>query len=167
MTGVNNGAMLHRAAVAGDLPMVKQLVAKGADTSNRDNPFAATPLSWADHGKQSETFDWLRNHSPVDLHDAVGFGLTDHVHARLRESPASVNEQRDQWQLAQATPLHIAAMMDRADLAAVLLDAGADPTRLAGNGLTPLDVAEQNNATATATLLEATQSDASLALKRT
>ena len=53
MTGVNNGAMLHRAAVAGDLPIVKQLVAKGADTSNRDNPFAATPLSWADHGKQT------------------------------------------------------------------------------------------------------------------
>ncbi len=155
MTGVNNGAMLHRAAVAGDLPMVKQLVAKGADTSNRDNPFAATPLSWADHEKQTATFDWLRHNSSVDLHDAVGFGLTEHVHARLRESPASINEQRDQWQLAQATPLHVAAMMDRADLAALLLDAGADPSLLAGNGLTPLDVAEQSNAKATAALLRA------------
>jgi ankyrin repeat protein len=154
MTGVNNGTMLHRAAVTGDLTIVKQLVAKGADTSNRDNPFAATPLSWADHGKQSETFDWLRNHSSVDLHDAVGFGLTEHVHARLHESPASVNEQRDQWQLAQATPLHVAAMMDRVDLAGVLLDAGADPTVLAGNGLSPLEVAEQNNAKATVALLQ-------------
>src|SRR6185295_11950097 len=110
--GVNNGAMLHRAAVAGDLPTVTQLVAKGADTSNRDNPFAATPLSWADHANQRETCDWLRQNSIVDLHDAAGFGLTEHVRARLTEHPASVNEQRDQWQLSQATPLHVAALMD-------------------------------------------------------
>src|SRR4030095_1990925 len=31
MTGVNNGAVLHRAAWDGDLEMVKRLVAKGAD----------------------------------------------------------------------------------------------------------------------------------------
>ena len=153
MTGVNNGAMLHRAAVAGDLPMVERLVAKGADTSNRDNPFGATPLSWADHADQRETFDWLRSNSRVDVHDAAGFGLSEHLHARLREDPASVNGQRDQWRLAQATPLHVAALMDRADIAEVLLDAGADPTLLTAGGQTPLEVAEQNNATATAALL--------------
>ena len=155
MTGVNNGAILHRAAVRGDLPMVERLVAKGADTSNRDNPFCATPLSWADHADQRATFDWLRSNSRVDLHDAAGFGLTNQLHARLREDPASVNEQRDQWQLARATPLHVAALMDRTDIAEVLLNAGADPALRAANGQTPLEVAEQNNATATAALLRA------------
>jgi len=155
MTGVNNGAMLHRAAVAGDLPMVERLVAKGADTSNRDNPFGATPLSWADHADQRETLDWLRSNSRVDVHDAAGFGLTEQLQARLRENPASVNEQRDQWRLARATPLHIAALMNRADIVELLLNAGADPTLRAANGQTPLEVAEQSNATATSALLRA------------
>ena len=44
MIGVNNGAALHRAAFAGDLDMVRRLVERGADTSNRDNPFNSTPL---------------------------------------------------------------------------------------------------------------------------
>jgi len=51
MIGVNNGTALHR-ATAGDLAMVKRLVAKGADMSDRNNPFNATPLAWADHDKQ-------------------------------------------------------------------------------------------------------------------
>ena len=54
MTGVNNGAVLHRAAFIGDLEMVKRLVAKGADIGNRDNPFNSTPLGWADHNNQAE-----------------------------------------------------------------------------------------------------------------
>ena len=103
MTGVNNGAMLHRAAVAGDLPMVKRLVAKGADTSNRDNPFAATPLSWADHANQRETFDWLRSNSRVDVHDAAGFGLP--ASSCEASSKSGVGQRAaDQWRLAQATP---------------------------------------------------------------
>jgi hypothetical protein len=153
MTGVNNGALLHRAAAVGDLPMVKRLVAKGADTSNRDNPFGATPLSWADHAEQRETFDWLRQNSRVDLHDAAGFGLTEHVHGRLRETPEAVNEHRTQWRLAQATPLHVAALMDHSEIARLLLAAGADPTLHAGNRQTPLEVAEQNNARNAAALL--------------
>ena len=54
MTGVNNGAVLHRAAFIGDLQMVQRLVEKGADIGNRDNPFNSTPLAWADHNKQAE-----------------------------------------------------------------------------------------------------------------
>jgi len=64
-------------------------------------------------------------------------------------------EQRDQWRLARATPLHIAALMNRADIVELLLNAGADPTLRAANGQTPLEVAEQSNATATSALLRA------------
>ena len=41
-TGVLNGTALHRAAWTGDLAMVQRLIARGADPSNRDNPFTAT-----------------------------------------------------------------------------------------------------------------------------
>ena len=154
MTGVNNGAVLHRAAIAGDLPLVQRLVAKGADVANRDNPFGATPLSWADHGNQTEVFNWLRGHCAIDLHDAVSFDLPEHVEARLREDPASVNRRVDHWDIPQGAALHWAAWHNREALGRRLLEAGADPNVVAGNGLTPLDVADASGASAVATLLE-------------
>jgi hypothetical protein len=168
MTGVNNGAALHRAAWDGDLSMVQRLVAKGADISNRDNPFNSTPLSWAQHNKQQEVFDWMRAHCPIDLHEAVCFDLREHVVARLREDPASINKQIDHWEIPQCTPLHWAAWThvedvdgmhaheesQRRELVQLLLDRGADPNIVAGNGMTALDIALEAGAPTIAALLE-------------
>jgi ankyrin repeat protein len=168
MTGVNNGTALHRAAWEGDLPMVRRLVAKGADTSNRDNPFTATPLSWAQHNKQEAVLEWMRTHCRIDLHDAVGFGLREHVEARLREDPQSVNRRLDQWDVPQAAPLHLAAWprysdvdgshahdaARREELVKLLLEKGADPNLVAGNGLTALDVAVKGDAPGIAAILQ-------------
>jgi ankyrin repeat protein len=168
MTGVNNGTALHRAAWEGDLAMVRRLVAKGADLSNRDNPFTSTPLSWAQHNHQAEVFDWLRANTRIDLHDAAGFNLLDHVKARLREDPSSVDRRIDQWEIPQCTALHWAAWpsvedvdgrqvhdpAERERLVTLLLDAGADPNAVAGNGMTPLDIALAGNADRVAALLE-------------
>jgi len=153
MIGVNNGTALHR-ATAGDLAMVKRLVAKGADVSDRNNPFNATPLAWADHDKQTDIFQWMQEHCAIDLHDAVSFNLRDHVEARLREDPASVNTCIDHWRMPQSTPLHWAAALNREKLAKLLLEKGADPNILAGTGLTPLDVAEQARAEGIVKLIE-------------
>jgi len=57
MVGVNNGPALHRAAWDGDLAMVQRLVAKGADVSNRGNPFTSTPLGWADYNNQRDVVE--------------------------------------------------------------------------------------------------------------
>jgi len=168
MTGVNNGTVLHRAAWDGDLAIVKRLVARGADTSNRDNPFNATPLSWAQHNVQSEVFEWMRAHCAVDLHDAVCFDLREHVTARLREDPASINRRIDQWDIPQVAPLHWAAWpyvedvrgrhahdpAAREELVQLLLEHGADPNLVAGNGSTALDIALTGGADGIATLLE-------------
>jgi hypothetical protein len=154
MTGVNNGAVLHRAAIVGDLDTVKRLVAKGADVGNRDNPFMTTPLGWAHHGSQAAVFDWLRANCPIDIHDAVQYGFREHVETRLREDPASVNLQRDHAGLPRCAPLHCAAFTNRAEFTALLLERGADPNLLAGNGWTPLDLADLEGAAAVAALLE-------------
>ena len=167
MVGVNNGTALHRAAWQGDLGMVQRLVAKGADMSNRNNPFNSTPLSWAQHNKQVEVFQWMRTHCRIDLHEAVGFDLREHVEARLRENPASVNTRLDQWDMPRCTPLHWAAWLHyedvdgmhshnpsaREELVRLLLEKGADPNIVAGNGLTALDVADAGGTAGIAALL--------------
>ena len=166
--GVNNGAALHRAAWDGDLAMVRRLVAKGADMSNRNNPFNSTPLSWAQHNKQDEIFKWMRSNCAIDLHDAVCFDLRELVEARLREDPASVNTRLDQWDIPQCAPLHWAAWLSiedvdglhafdplsREQLVKLLLEHGADPNIVSGNGLTALDVADAAHAEGIAALLE-------------
>ena len=168
MTGVNNGTALHRAAWAGDLPMVQRLVAKGADISNRDNPFVSTPLSWAQHNKQQGVFDWMRANCRIDLHEAVCFDFREHVEARLREEPSSINRRIDHWDIPQCTPLHWAAWTHvedvdgmhshdearRRELVRLLLDRGAEVNIVAGNGCTALDIAEAAKATSVAELLK-------------
>jgi ankyrin repeat protein len=168
MIGVNNGTAMHRAAWGGDLAMVKRLVAKGADISNRENPFNSTPLSWAQHNKQREVFDWMVANCPIDLHEAVGMNLRAHVEARLREDPTAVNMRRDQWEVPQCTPLYWAAWTriwdvdgehrfpeeDKEYLVRLLLDHGADPNIVAGDGYAPLDVARTCGAQRIIKLLE-------------
>jgi ankyrin repeat protein len=146
VTGVNNGTALHQAAVAEDLEMVAKLVARGADASNRQNPFVASPISWADHFGLSEVTEWMGQHCRLDIHDAVSFGIHGQALLRLREDPASVNSRLDQWSIPQATPLHCAVVMKRVDMVELLLASGAEVNALAGNGLTALDLASQQEA---------------------
>jgi ankyrin repeat protein len=155
MTGVNNGTALHRAAGSGDRGMVERLVAKGADLNDRSNPYNATPLSWADHEGKGEVFHWLHSHCPVDIHDAVCFGLLVHVRARIAERPECVNDAIDQWQIPRATALHFAAHMRAPEIAVILLDAGAQPNALAGDGRTALDIADARGASEVAKRLVA------------
>ncbi|MBI3830132.1 MAG: ankyrin repeat domain-containing protein, partial [Planctomycetes bacterium] len=153
MIGVNNGAAMHRAAVEGDLAMVQRLAARGASVTNRENPFRATPYSWANHGKQEAVSAWMREHCSIDLHDAAGFDLLEIAKARLREDPARVNLRIDQWDLPQGAPLHYAVKYKHTHMAELLLENGADPNLLAGDGQSPLDLAEADDAKDAAALL--------------
>jgi hypothetical protein len=152
MTGVLNGTALHR-AMSGDLVMAKRLITLGADLNDRNNPFHATPFSWANYLKEMEVFDWMREHCPIDIHDAVCFGLLDHVRSRIAEDPGCVNRTLDQWEIPRSTPLHHAVHNRRHEIAQLLLDNGAQPNTLAGDGRTALDIAEARGAAEVANLL--------------
>jgi ankyrin repeat protein len=168
MTGVDNGTALHRAAWAGDVPMIERLVERGADIANRQNPFTATALSWAHHNRQHDAMAWFRAHCAIDIHDAVSFDFPEHVEARLREDPSSANRRLDQWDIPRAAPLHLAAWTHNSDVEGrydldqaararvvkLLLDSGADPNAVAGNGLTALDIAHISDASTIVALLE-------------
>ena len=104
----------------------------------------------------------------LDLHEAVGHNLREHVEARLREDPASVNKRLDNWETLQSTPLYWAAWTkihdvdgehswdesERESLVRLLLDRGADPNIVAGDGYTALDVARTAAAARIVALIE-------------
>jgi ankyrin repeat protein len=153
MVGVNNGTMMHRAAWDGDLPTIERLVAKGADVNDRNNPFVATPIGWAHYNHQMAVVQWMIAHCALDIHEAVCFDLREQVDTRLREQPDAVNKRIDHLTIPSATPLHCAARYDCAELAELLIQRGAKPNSLAGNGQTPLDTANAGNGARVASVL--------------
>lgn len=50
---------LHHAAWSGDLTLIRQLLAAGADPTLRDTRFDATPQGWAEHAYQDEAAELL------------------------------------------------------------------------------------------------------------
>jgi ankyrin repeat protein len=56
----SHATALHHAVYSGSLDAVKVLVEAGADLDTKDTIYAGTPLGWAEHGKQVEIAEFLR-----------------------------------------------------------------------------------------------------------
>jgi hypothetical protein len=56
---------LHHAAWAGDVELIRRLLAAGADPDVTDLRFDATPLGWAEHAYQTEAAEVLRQVRPT------------------------------------------------------------------------------------------------------
>jgi hypothetical protein len=124
------------------LPLVRALVAHGADAEATDAN-GETPLGLAfDHPEVERWLDWgawARPRRPLradDLPAAAAAGALAAVE-RLIELDFSVDTQDRQG----ATALLHACGMGHRDVAARLLDAGADTALAAANGMTPLAAA--------------------------
>lgn len=152
---------LHAAAWNGDLPMVKLLVAAGADPEARDQQYDATPLGWAEtsidiskNEKCQDVVDWLsgqlqRGGSPVPPEDvpAKRVEWKPIMEAAFNGDPKTVEKLLKQGTdpniLSNSTqrhrPLHRAIERKKTlpkhrghdEVVQVLLKYGADPMRRA------------------------------------
>jgi hypothetical protein len=93
-----------------------------------------------------DLIDWRRNRETdrekAAMLTAAAAGDLARVTAAVRAQPSLVNAGDETGR----TALHLAAEKDQTDLARFLLDNGADPFALTGQGQTPMDVALTHNA---------------------
>lgn len=115
---------LHHAAIVGNQPALKALLAAKADPRTGDKA-KATPLHWAAaRGQAKAAAALIAAHAPLDAADAEG-----------------------------QTPLHRAVAAAHLDVARLLLDAGADPNAVNRRGQNSLSYAEAYNRPEITTLL--------------
>jgi ankyrin repeat protein/L-ascorbate metabolism protein UlaG (beta-lactamase superfamily) len=111
--GVDGSTLLHAAAAQGNIGMVEDLLARGADPG-RPAPDGGTIL-----------LSYLRGGLAAKALGEIARGAD--VHARTAEGRPA---------------LHLAVVKGLKDVVAALLDKGADPGAVDGSGVTPLDIAE-------------------------
>lgn len=120
---------IHLAVESGDIEAVRDLLRSGADPNPPSADYDGwTPLHCAIHrGHDEIARQLIQAGAEIDIHAAAALGDIDRLRTML---PAQANEKGPN----NATPLHFAAT---AEVAASLLDAGADRHALDKYGRTP------------------------------
>ena len=141
----------------GDLETIESLLAIEPDIVNARNEEGSSLLLLAIYTGRRPVFELLlKRGAGVNLHEASAMGLDDRVVTRLDADPTLVNSlSHDGW-----TPLHLASFFGHREVAALLIERGADVnarstnTRF-GKANTPLHAAAANGQITTArTLIE-------------
>jgi ankyrin repeat protein len=123
------------AAARGDLEAVRALVEAHPDLLQARRPTGERPIHAAHYSGHLEVRDflWARG-VERDIFVTSELGLLEEVRALLDADPALAHAQRP----GGATALHGAVYWGHPEVARVLLDRGADPTRPTDSGFTPL-----------------------------
>ena len=136
---------LHRAALNGNLALVKELLDAGA-VANATAEEGRTPLHYAAlDGNPALMKELLDAGAAVNAKDAKG-GVPLHYAASNNRDPAVVQALLDAGAEANAkdnldaTPLHYASIQENMAVAQVLLNAGAAVNAKSIDGWTPLDL---------------------------
>lgn len=130
---------LHAAAFNGNLSAASALLRHGANVRAREEKYHGTPAGWADYAGHSEVRDLILR-EPVDIMEAVEYGLVERVKAILDEDPHALNRPFHDHPLYPRyaegwhTPLIFAVTRGQADIVRVLLDRGADVNVLSPEG---------------------------------
>ncbi len=138
-----NTTPLHRAAEAGDLLTVGQLLMQGSNPNTPDRD-GKTPLHWVSSAEVAELLIQhgadasMENHGGYrPLHSASRRGCAKVV-ALLLEHGADPGATAGHYRL---TPLHLAVDNGHVDVVRLLLTHGADTHAADWMGMTPIDVA--------------------------
>jgi ankyrin repeat protein len=122
---------LHAAAWNGNLSVIPVLLRHGADVRARDEKYHGTPAGWADYAGHKEARDLILR-GPIDIIEAIQYGLLNRVREVLEEDPVSLNRPfRDYglfpWDAAAwHTPLAYAVMRGDKEIVRLLIERGAD-----------------------------------------
>jgi ankyrin repeat protein len=133
---VDNTCALHWAAASGHLDIVRMLVDAGADVAGEGDDHALGAIGWATcwERPQPEIADLLvsrgaRHH----IFSALALGLEERVRALVAEDPSALNRRMSRNQ-DHRQPLHFAVDRGQQDMVALLIELGADPLGVDGNG---------------------------------
>jgi len=132
---------LHAAAFHGNLAAASALLKHGANVRIREEKYHGTPAGWANYAGHTEVRDLILR-EPVDIMEAVEYGLTERVLAILQQDPDAINRSFQDYPLfplyaeAWFTPLVFAVKFGQTDMVRLLLNQGADATIRSPEGRT-------------------------------
>ena len=141
---------IHFAVREGHRRIVELLIERGADLAYKSYPFGDALLTIAEDHEHTDVVDLLRRHltrrfrvtdGTRAIIQAADGGDLSAVHAELAKNPAlaaAANETGD-------TALHHAASRRDMPIVQALLDAGADPDPVRGDGYRPIHLAVMSN----------------------
>lgn len=150
---------LHAAAFKGNTGAVSVLLKHGASVNVREEKYHGTPAGWAQYAGHNEARDLILE-GPVDLMEAVEYGLTKRILAILDEEPKQLDRPFREYPLYPLyaegwyTPLAFAVAQGRVESVRVLLERGADVTVRAPNGRSLYDLAKEKGHEEIAALLK-------------
>lgn len=140
--------LLFDAAQRGDLELVRRLLQEGARVDMRDTGGGAVLIYAAEGGNVEVVRLLLQRGADPDVQDKI-VGMRCFFPAQGPDCYATGTGST----MAQ-TPLMVAAARGNADIARMLLDAGADTSRRDANGQTALQLARRHNHVQVVALLE-------------
>ena len=139
---------LHAAAWQGNLSAIDMLMKRGADVRRRDEKYRGTPAGWADYAGHKEARDLILR-GPIDIIEAIQYGLMDRVQTALDEDPASLHRPFREYGVfpwdaeAWHTPLAYAVIRGREEIVRLLIERGADTTLRSPEGKTLYEIARE------------------------
>lgn len=136
----DNTYAIHWAAAAGHLDVVRRLADAGGDVVGHGDDHALEVIGWAtcwdggDDAAHRAVADFLvsrgaRHH----IFSAIALNLADEVRRIVAADPRAL-DQRQSHNEGFRPPLHFAVRMRRPEMVALLLELGADPLAVDGDG---------------------------------
>jgi ankyrin repeat protein len=144
----DNAYPLHFAAEAADLEIVGMLVEAGSDVVGAGDDHQLGVLGWAtslSRLRADVARYLLGNGAKLDLWSAIALDRAEDVRSVVTGDPSLLAARMSRNE-HHRTPLHHAAAKNRAKIARLLIDLGADVNATDATGATPLTTAAQENA---------------------